>query len=98
MARNHELQEQALHAYQIYPDLFAGSGLAPAKDVHEQVSDWFIRTLYQHGWIEKRSTAQFYDVEAGQFLNGRQVQGYCPRARLQVREGLRRRVRPGAPV
>ena len=78
VARNHELQEQALHAYQIYPDLFAGSGLAPAKDVHEQVSDWFIRTLYQHGWIEKRSTAQFYDVEAGQFLNGRQVQGYCP--------------------
>lgn len=30
------------------------------------------------GWLEKLSTPQFYDAQAGTFLNGRQVIGRCP--------------------
>ena len=30
------------------------------------------------GKLSLRSTKQFYDPEAQQFLNGRQVQGFCP--------------------
>ncbi|MBQ9000768.1 MAG: class I tRNA ligase family protein, partial [Eggerthellaceae bacterium] len=41
-------------------------------------SDELIRRLYEQGKLLKLSTRQFYDVEAGQFLNGRQVIGRCP--------------------
>lgn len=75
---NHKLQLAALDSYAISTDLFGGSGLEPAKDRHEDVTDWFITTLYEHGFLERRSTAQFYDEQAGQFLNGRQVLGHCP--------------------
>ncbi|WP_455137826.1 class I tRNA ligase family protein [Thermophilibacter sp.] len=75
---NHDAQKAALDAYGISLDLFAGSGLEPARDVHAQVSDEVIRRLHERGFLKRRSTRQFYDVEAGQFLNGRQVQGRCP--------------------
>ena len=75
---NHESQKAALDAYGISLDLFAGSGLAPARDVHARVTDELIRRLHERGYLKKRSTRQFYDVEAGTFLNGRQVQGRCP--------------------
>ena len=75
---NHDLQKSALDAYGISLDLFAGSGLEPAGPVHAELSDRVIRRLYERGVLVKRSTLQFYDTEAHQFLNGRQVQGRCP--------------------
>ena len=75
---NHETQKQALDAYGISLDLYAGSGLDTAKDFHAQLTDELIRRLYEKGRLIKLSTRQFYDVKAGQFLNGRQVQGHCP--------------------
>ncbi len=78
VTENHESQKAALDAYGISLDLFAGSGLDPAKDFHEDVTEQVIRRLHERGHLLKLSTRQFYDVEAGQFLNGRQVQGRCP--------------------
>ena len=75
---NHDLQKEALDAYGISLDIFAGSGLEPAKDIHAQLSHDLISRLYERGYLKKMSTRQFYDVQAGQFLNGRQVQGRCP--------------------
>ena len=75
---NHDLQQEALDAYGISLDLFAASGLEPAKPHHAALSDELIRRLHEKGFLHKLSTRQFYDVEAGQFLNGRQVQGRCP--------------------
>jgi len=75
---NHDKQKEALDAYGISLDLFAGSGLAPARDFHAALSEQVIRRLYERGALTKRSTLQFYDVKAGQFLNGRQVVGRCP--------------------
>ncbi len=75
---NHKAQKEALDAYGISLDLFAGSGLKPAAPFHEALTEDLIRRLYEKGHLIKLSTRQFYDVEAGQFLNGRQVQGRCP--------------------
>ena len=75
---NHNLQQEALDAYEISLDLFAASGLEPARPVHAGLSDRLIRRLHEKGYLKKMSTRQFYDVQAGQFLNGRQVVGRCP--------------------
>ncbi len=75
---NHEAQKSALDAYGISLDLYAGSGFEPAASFHAKLTDELIRRLHEKGHLLKLSTRQFYDVEAGQFLNGRQVQGRCP--------------------
>lgn len=75
---NHELQREALDAYGISLDIFAGSGLEPARSFHADLSDRLIRRLHEQGHLKKLSTRQFFDAKAGIFLNGRQVQGRCP--------------------
>lgn len=75
---NHNAQAAALDAYGISLDLFAGSALDPARAVHAQLSQALIARLAEKGFLHKLTTKQFYDVEAGQFLNGRQVLGHCP--------------------
>ncbi len=75
---NHDLQAETLAGYDIEPDLFGGSALEPAKREHEAVTNEIILRLKEQGALQKRSTKQFYDANAGQFLNGRQVLGRCP--------------------
>lgn len=75
---NHEKQKKTLEAYGISPNLFAASGLDRSKEIHAEVTDWFIRSLYKKGQLSKISTMQFFDEQAGVFLNGRQVTGKCP--------------------
>ncbi|WP_028264531.1 class I tRNA ligase family protein [Atopobium fossor] len=75
---NHLAQKSALDAYGISLDLFAGSGLEPATKFHNELTATIMQRLYERGYLHKRSTRQFYDPQAGQFLNGRQVRGRCP--------------------
>ena len=75
---NHDAQKAALDAYEVSLDLFAGSGLEPAREFHHRLSDELLRRLHERGYLKRRTTRQFYDVEAGTFLNGRQVVGRCP--------------------
>ena len=75
---NHDSQKQALEDYEVSLDLFAGSALEPARDYHAALTTDIIKRLYERGYLHKMSTRQFYDTQAGQFLNGRQVQGRCP--------------------
>ncbi|MDD4642742.1 MAG: class I tRNA ligase family protein [Erysipelotrichaceae bacterium] len=76
--QNHLAQKQTLANYHIAIDNFAASGLDSAKDIHQKVTDKFIQTLYENGWLDKLTTSQFYDAKAECFLNGRQVIGKCP--------------------
>ena len=76
--RNHEKQKATLASYGISPNLFAASGLGRSKEIHAEVTDWFISSLYKKGQLNKISTMQFFDEKAGVFLNGRQVVGKCP--------------------
>jgi len=76
--KNHELQKEVLEKYHISTNLFAASSLGRAAEIHVQMTDEFIRRLYENGHLVKLTTSQFYDPEAGTFLNGRQVVGRCP--------------------
>ncbi len=75
---NHRSQSDALAAYAISLDIYEGSGLGRSKAIHEQVTREIIEKLYNNGWLSLDATAQFYDVQANTFLNGRQVLGHCP--------------------
>lgn len=75
---NHERQKATLEKYLVEPNLFAASGLEPYVDIHEQLGEDILNTLYANGFLQKLSTPQFYDTEAEAFLNGRQVTGRCP--------------------
>ena len=76
--RNHDAQERTLASFEIALDLFAGSALPPAAKIHRQTTAEIIERLAAEGVLERRSTKQFFDPVAGQFLNGRQVTGRCP--------------------
>ncbi len=78
VAYNHQRQKEALAAYHVEPNLFAASGMAPYRGIHELIGAWFLETLHRHGHLLKLTTPQFYDPEREVFLNGRQVQGKCP--------------------
>ncbi|MCL2806637.1 MAG: class I tRNA ligase family protein [Coriobacteriia bacterium] len=74
----HDEQSASLAAYNISLDIYEGSSLGLSKEVHEQYTEEIITRLHANGWLHLDSTAQFYDTEAQVFLNGRQVEGYCP--------------------
>ncbi len=75
---NHEAQKSTLEDYQISLDIYEGSGIGHAGDVHQTVTDGFIRVLHDNGHLQLSSTLQFFDTQANTFLNGRQVHGRCP--------------------
>lgn len=84
---NHEAQKKTLADYGISLNLFGASGLGRTAEVHGEVSERFIRKLYENGHLQKISSAQFYDEKAGTFLNGRQVVGKCPVQGCQSEKG-----------
>ncbi len=75
---NHERQKATLEAFQVSLDIYEGSGIGHAGDVHQMITDQFVERLHESGHLKLDSTLQFYDAEADTFLNGRQVQGRCP--------------------
>jgi len=75
---NHQKQKEALEKYQISLNLYGASALDRSKEVHTKVSDEIFEALYRKGYLQKRSTPQFYDPEYKVLLNGRQVIGQCP--------------------
>ena len=46
--------------------------------VHYETSSDFFRTLYDNGEFIEKSTAQYFDEEANQFLADRYIVGICP--------------------
>ena len=76
--RNHDKQQATLDSYGISPNLFGASGLGRSKEIHAEVTDWFISALHKKGQLSQITTMQFFDEKAGVFLNGRQVVGKCP--------------------
>lgn len=75
---NHDAQAATLDAYAVSLDIYEGSGLGRAGEVHSEFSRAFIERLHANGHLHLQETMQFYDAKAQTFLNGRQVQGYCP--------------------
>ncbi|AEB07259.1 methionyl-tRNA synthetase [Coriobacterium glomerans PW2] len=80
VAENHRDQAATLDRFGISCDLYGGSALPPARDVHESATAAVIERLHACGSLFKRATKQFFDDGAQTFLNGRQVIGRCPLA------------------
>ena len=78
VAANHESQKRTLANYGISPDFFGASALDEAGEIHKRVSAGIVRILHKNGYLKRMSVPQFYDMEKGVFLNGRQVVGRCP--------------------
>lgn len=75
---NHVKQKEALNRYEISLNHYATSALGRDGEVHKKVSEDIFKALYQKGFLELRSTPQFYDPDFEVLLNGRQVIGQCP--------------------
>lgn len=76
--RNHDAQKATLDAYGISLSVYEGSCLGASAGIHELLTRRVFDRLYANGHLMRRSTLQFFDPEAGVFLNGRQVTGHCP--------------------
>ncbi len=74
---NHERQVSTLKSFDIDLDIFEGSGIGHAGEVHQQLTYAFIEALHREGHLYLEPTMQFFDEEANTFLNGRQVIGKC---------------------
>lgn len=84
---NHDAQKKTLDDYLISLNIFGASGLGRTAEIHDDVTDKFIRRLYDNGHLKKIVTKQFFDEKAGCFLNGRQVVGKCPVDGCQSEKG-----------
>ncbi len=74
----HHLQKETLDAYHVALDAYAASALEPYVDTHRALGSDVLTALHAAGDLQLRSTEQFYDPDADQFLTGRQVTGHCP--------------------
>ena len=84
---NHNAQKAVLDSYNISLNLYAASGLAPAADIHSQISTQLFELWYKQGYLRLAETDQFYDEDSQTFLNGRQVEGQCPINGCQSEKG-----------
>lgn len=87
VTENHDKQKDILDKFEISFNLYGGSAIGRAGEIHKQVSEWFIKTLYENGMVSKHSSLQFYDRKNNCLLNGRQVVGKCPIEGCQSEKG-----------
>ena len=73
--------------HNIIKNAFQGLGISfdiysrTTSPVHHKTASDFFRTLYDKGEFTEKTTMQYYDEEAGQFLADRYIVGTCPHCR-----------------
>ena len=72
--RYHELNKSSFEKFGIAFDIYSRT----TSKVHYETASGFFRTLYDKGVFIEKTTEQFYDEEAGQFLADRYITGTCP--------------------
>ena len=72
--RYHELNKKAFADFGISFDIYSRT----TSPVHAQTASDFFRTLYQKGEFVEKTTQQYFDTEANQFLADRYITGTCP--------------------
>jgi methionyl-tRNA synthetase len=73
--RYHEMNKSSFEKFGIAFDIYSRT----SNEVHYQTASEIFRTLYDRGEFVEKTTPQYYDTEAGQFLADRYIQGTCPR-------------------
>ncbi|HDR89508.1 MAG TPA: methionine--tRNA ligase [Bacteroidetes bacterium] len=72
--RYHALNKKSFERLGIAFDMYART----SSPVHYETASQFFRTLYDKGEFIEKTTEQYYDEEAGQFLADRYITGTCP--------------------
>jgi len=72
--RYHEINKKAFEDFGITFDIYSRTSNA----VHHETSSGFFKKMYDAGEFVEKTTEQYYDQEAGQFLADRYITGTCP--------------------
>lgn len=84
---HHSNQKADLEAYNVSPSLYGTSAFGRAGEIHKELGERFLKSLYEKGHLKRMSSPQFYDPQLEIFLNGRQVIGRCPVPGCQSEKG-----------
>lgn len=70
----HRMIKDSFEAFGITFDIYSRTSNA----IHHETSSAFFRKLYDEGKFIEKTSAQYFDQEAGQFLADRYITGTCP--------------------
>lgn len=70
----HQMIKQSFEQFGISFDIYSRT----TDQIHHETSREIFRKLYDKGEFVEKSTSQFFDEEAGQFLADRYIMGECP--------------------
>jgi len=73
--RYHEMMKKSFLEFGISFDHYSRT----SAKVHHETAAGLFRDLYDKGEFLEQTTEQYYDVEAGQFLADRYIEGTCPK-------------------
>ena len=72
--RYHEMNKNSFERFGISFDIYSRT----TSPVHYETASEIFKTIYDKGKFIEKTTAQYYDPEAGQFLADRYITGTCP--------------------
>ncbi|MEG1642550.1 MAG: methionine--tRNA ligase [Bacteroidales bacterium] len=72
--RYHNIIKKSFAEFGISFDIYSRT----TSEIHKKTASDFFRKLYDNGIFIEKTTAQYYDEEAGQFLADRYILGTCP--------------------
>lgn len=72
--RYHGIIKKSFEEFGISFDIYSRT----TSDIHHKTASEFFRKLYDEGKFIEKTSAQYYDEEAGQFLADRYITGTCP--------------------
>jgi len=73
--RYHEMNRSSFEKFGISFDIYSRT----SNKIHYETASGIFKTLYDKGEFIEKTTPQYFDEEAGQFLADRYIQGTCPR-------------------
>lgn len=72
--RYHGIIKKSFEEFGISFDIYSRT----TSEIHRKTASDFFRTLYDKGVFIEKTSEQYYDTEAGQFLADRYITGTCP--------------------
>ncbi len=79
----HAGQKATMDRYNISRDVYSGTSRDECFPIHKEISQDFIRKMYKHGLLEKRTSKQWFDPKLNRFLQDRFVRGKCPNPKCE---------------
>jgi len=74
----HAKQRVTLERFHVGLDVYTGTSRPECFPIHRELSQWFVRRLFDNGMLKKRTSRQWFDPKVQRFLPDRFVRGRCP--------------------